>query len=76
MRLVFKINRNMRCIEITAAQHILAPARRINRNMRCIEINGRYDDKLKQPPINRNMRCIEMGFYGFAHRRRERLIET
>ena len=50
----------MRCIEITAAQHILAPARRINRNMRCIEINGRYDDKLKQPPINRNMRCIEI----------------
>ena len=34
----FKINRNMRCIEISARMPYVCPETAINRNMRCIEI--------------------------------------
>ena len=56
----FKINRNMRCIEMAMLGQAKFSAAKINRNMRCIEIKitPRYDHQ--QMPINRNMRCIEI----------------
>ena len=54
------INRNMRCIEISAAAAMLRALIRINRNMRCIEINFWMAHSTFDRWINRNMRCIEM----------------
>ena len=54
------INRNMRCIEISAAAAMLRALIRINRNMRCIEMQVILDSLTTHDAINRNMRCIEI----------------
>ena len=54
------INRNMRCIEISAVPSAGLDLTVINRNMRCIEMLGDNCASLIDISINRNMRCIEI----------------
>ena len=58
-----EINRNMRCIEITAEKQRWNRQIQINRNMRCIEIGVKTKDGYEIMRINRNMRCIEINIF-------------
>ncbi len=55
-----KINRNMRCIEMSEGTNMPQMDFKINRNMRCIEIIQKTVTACKECAINRNMRCIEI----------------
>ena len=60
-RQYWKINRNMRCIEILNPDEDVLFGE-INRNMRCIEILPVFPSFTLTFWINRNMRCIEIRF--------------
>ena len=58
----FKININMRCIEIIDTVTNDDDTTSININMRCIEIVDVTTNTSKADWININMRCIEISF--------------
>ena len=72
----YKINRNMRCIEIGKDRERNRKQFWINRNMRCIEIHRHCMGSIRQTGINRNMRCIEIDIVAPAPPCPTRLIET
>ena len=76
MQILFRINRNMRCIEIGMAVANGFHGVEINRNMRCIEITQRFGRKKLAAQINRNMRCIEIVKTSMEIASSIRLIET
>ena len=59
----YKINRNMRCIEMYSIGEIGHNPYEINRNMRCIEMEHPRTCEIICLTINRNMRCIEIKIY-------------
>ena len=71
-----RINRNMRCIEISTPPTWKTMKFLINRNMRCIEIRAKNRKSSRVSRINRNMRCIEMFWHGRFPCLPPRLIET
>ena len=56
----WKINKNMRCIEIELSNLTVSYTSAINKNMRCIEIREVNDLVQAGLKINKNMRCIEI----------------